>query len=93
MSASDAELKEYYKQIDWSTSALYEAALTGSGLRGEDKLDMYTQVEAEHHASLLKKSNSDEDLSLSDVFSKALFTLGVLMQSLLQGKVFQQLSS
>jgi hypothetical protein len=85
----------YFKQIDWSTSALYEAAINGTGLRGEDKLDIYTQVESEYFASMLKKKKGDGDLcseaELKAIFEKALYTLKVLMESLLQGKVYEQL--
>jgi len=89
----DSDLKAYYKQIDWATSALYQAAIHGGAIQGEGDLDMYSQIEADHYASMLKKKKGDEDLcsdkELKRIFKKALSTLGVLMNSLLQGKLFQ----
>ena len=74
---------------------MYKAAVSGKGLEGEANLDIYTQVESEYFASMLKKRKDDGDLcspvELLAIFEKALFTLGVIMESLLQGKVFEQL--
>jgi hypothetical protein len=71
------------------------AAINGDGIKGEEGLDIYTQVESEYFGSMLKKKRGKSDLctnaELRAIFEKALFTLKVIMESLLQGRIYQQL--